>query len=288
METNNQQTAENWSEIISPNRKLLDVRLKEVWQYRDLMFIFVKRDFAGAYKQTLLGPVWFFISPFITVIMYTFVFNTIAGINTDGIPPAIFYMTGTILWNYFNQCFISSSGTFINNSGIFGKVYFPRLISPLSTILSNLVKFFIQLGVLITLILYYVYAKGFDVHINIYILLFPVLIVLMGGLALGIGIITSALTTKYRDFQLFINYGVAMLMYITPVIYPISQVPAQFKPYLMLNPLAPVIETFRYSIFGLGSFSWGALGYSTAFMFIVLVIGIVIFNQVEKTFMDTV
>ena len=288
METNNQQTAENWSEIISPNRKLLDIRLKEVWQYRDLMFIFVKRDFAGAYKQTLLGPVWFFISPFITVIMYTFVFNTIAGINTDGIPPAIFYMTGTILWNYFNQCFISSSGTFINNAGIFGKVYFPRLISPLSTILSNLVKFFIQLGVLITLILYYVYAKGFAVHINIYILLFPVLIVLMAGLALGIGIITSALTTKYRDFQLFINYGVAMLMYVTPVIYPISQVPAQFKPYLMLNPLAPIIETFRYSIFGLGSFSWGALGYSTAFMFVVLIIGIVIFNQVEKTFMDTV
>ena len=288
METNNQQTAENWSEIISPNRKLLDIRLKEVWQYRDLMFIFVKRDFAGAYKQTLLGPVWFFISPFITVIMYTFVFNTIAGINTDGIPPAIFYMTGTILWNYFNQCFISSSGTFINNAGIFGKVYFPRLISPLSTILSNLVKFFIQLGVLITLILYYVYAKGFAVHINIYILLFPVLIVLMAGLALGIGIITSALTTKYRDFQLFINYGVAMLMYVTPVIYPISQVPAQFKPYLMLNPLAPIIETFRYSIFGLGSFSWGALGYTTAFMFVVLIIGIVIFNQVEKTFMDTV
>ncbi len=288
METNNQQTAENWSEIISPNRKLLDIRLKEVWQYRDLMFIFVKRDFAGAYKQTLLGPVWFFISPFITVIMYTFVFNTIAGINTDGIPPAIFYMTGTILWNYFNQCFISSSGTFINNAGIFGKVYFPRLISPLSTILSNLVKFFIQLGVLITLILYYVYAKGFVVHINIYILLFPALIALMAGLALGIGIITSALTTKYRDFQLFINYGVAMLMYVTPVIYPISQVPAQFKPYLMLNPLAPIIETFRYSIFGLGSFSWGALGYSTAFMFVVLIIGIVIFNQVEKTFMDTV
>lgn len=288
MKTETHQTAENWSEIITPGRGLLDIRLKEVWQYRDLIMIFVKRDFASTYKQTLLGPLWFFISPFITVIMYTFVFSTIAGIETDGIPPAIFYMTGTILWNYFNQCFISSSGTFINNAGIFGKVYFPRLVSPISTILSNLVKFFIQLGVLIVLIIYYVYFRGFSVNINMYILLFPWLVVLMGGLALGVGIITSALTTKYRDLQIFISYGVAMLMYITPVIYPISQVPAQFKSYLMLNPLAPVIETFRYSIFGLGSFSWGALGYSTAFMFIVLLIGIIIFNQVEKTFMDTV
>lgn len=288
MDNNNQHSQQSWTEVITPSRSLFDIRLKEVWQYRDLVMIFVKRDFVGTYKQTLLGPLWFFISPFITVLMYTFVFNTIAGISTDGIPPAIFYMTGTILWNYFNQCFISSSGTFINNAGIFGKVYFPRLVSPISTTLSNLVKFFIQLGVLITLIIYYTYFKGFSIHINIYILLFPLLVVLMGGLALGIGIITSALTTKYRDLQIFINYGVAMLMYVTPVIYPISQVPAQFKNYIMLNPLAPVIETFRYSVFGLGTFSWQGLGYSTAFMFVVLFIGIVIFNQVEKTFMDTV
>ncbi|HLP21190.1 MAG TPA: ABC transporter permease [Chitinophagales bacterium] len=279
---------EHWSEVISTKRGLLDLRLGELWRYRDLVAMFVKRDFASSYKQTVLGPLWFFISPFMTVIMYTFVFSTIAGIKTDNIPAPLFYLTGTTLWNYFNQCFISSSGTFINNAGIFGKVYFPRLVSPISTIISNLIKFFIQLGVLVVIICYYVWFRGFEIHVSAYVLLFPLLVILMAGIAFGVGVITSALTTKYRDLQLFVNYGVAMLMYATPVIYPISEVPAQFKPYLLLNPLSPVIETFRFSIFGVGSFSWGSLGYSTLFMMVVVFIGIIIFNQVEKTFMDTV
>jgi lipopolysaccharide transport system permease protein len=278
----------SWTEEISSKRGLLDFKLKELWGYRDLVWMFVRRDFTSTYKQTILGPLWFFISPFMTVIMYTFVFSTIAGIKTDGIPAPIFYLTGTTLWNYFNQCFISSSGTFVNNAGIFGKVYFPRLVSPLSTIISNLIKFFIQIGVLITIIVYYALFKNYQVHINSYLLLFPLLLVLMAGIAFGVGVITSALTTKYRDLQLFISYGVAMLMYATPVIYPISQVPARFKPFLMLNPISPVIETFRFSVFGAGTFSWAALGYSTGFMVVVVLLGIIIFNQVEKTFMDTV
>ncbi|HLP53144.1 MAG TPA: ABC transporter permease [Chitinophagales bacterium] len=282
--------AENelWSEEISTKRGLLDFKLNELWRYRDLITMFVKRDFASTYKQTVLGPLWFFISPFMTVLMYTFVFSTIAGIQTDSIPAPLFYLTGTTLWNYFNQCFLSSSGTFINNASIFGKVYFPRLVSPISSIISNLIKFFIQLAVLVVIIVYYVLFRDFEVHVSIYILLFPVLVLLMAGISFGVGVITSALTTKYRDLQLFINYGVAMLMYATPVIYPISQVPERFKPYLMLNPLSPIIETFRYSVFGVGVFSWGGLGYSAVFMTVVVFIGIVIFNQVEKTFMDTV
>ena len=277
-----------WSEELSAKRGLLDVRLNELWRYRDLVWMFVKRDFASTYKQTVLGPLWFFISPFITVLMFTFAFSYIAGIKTDNIPAPLFYLTGTTLWNYFNQCFISSSGTFINNAGIFGKVYFPRLVAPISTTISNLIKFFIQIGVLVVSLIYYSVVHGYTPHPNIYILLFPLLIILMAGIAFGVGVITSAATTKYRDMQLFINYGVAMLMYLTPVIYPISQVPEKFKPFLMYNPISPVIETFRYSIFGVGTFSWAGLGYSTGFMVVVMFAGVIIFNQVEKTFMDTV
>lgn len=277
-----------WSEELSAKRGLLDVRLNELWRYRDLVWMFVKRDFASTYKQTVLGPLWFFISPFITVLMFTFAFSYIAGIKTDNIPAPLFYLTGTTLWNYFNQCFISSSGTFINNAGIFGKVYFPRLVAPISTTISNLIKFFIQIGVLVVSLVYYSVVHGYTPHPNIYILLFPLLIILMAGIAFGVGVITSAATTKYRDMQLFINYGVAMLMYLTPVIYPISQVPEKFKPFLMYNPISPVIETFRYSIFGVGTFSWAGLGYSTGFMVVVMFAGVIIFNQVEKTFMDTV
>lgn len=279
---------QGWTELLTPKRGLLDFRLAELWRYRDLIWMFVKRDIASSYKQTILGPLWFFISPFVTVLMYTFAFSYVAGIQTDGIPAPLFYLTGTTLWNYFNQCFISSSGTFVNNAGIFGKVYFPRLVSPISTTISNLIKFFIQIGVLSAVSVYYAVFNGYTIHPNIYLLLFPVLVILMAGIAFGVGVITSAVTTKYRDMQLFINYGVAMLMYITPVIYPISQVPEKFKPFLLYNPISPVIETFRYSVFGVGTFSWGALGYSTCFMVLVVFAGIIIFNQVEKTFMDTV
>ena len=279
---------EHWTEEITPQRKLFDFNLKEVWRYRDLIGMFVHRDISATYKQTVLGPLWFFISPFLTVIIYTFVFNRIAKIDTDGIPAPLFYLTGTTLWNYFQQCFVSTAGTFKQNAGIFGKVYFPRLVSPISTVLSNLVKFFIQIGVLITLVVYYIFFEGFEIKMNLYLLLVPFLILLMAGTALGVGIITSALTTKYRDLQIFVTYGVSLLMYATPVIYPLSEVPERFQGFVSLNPLAPIIETFRYSLFGLGSFSWLSLGYSSGFMLSALFIGILIFNQVEKTFMDTV
>jgi len=285
---NEVEVTENWTEVISSKRGLLDFNLREVWSYRDLIWMFVRRDFTSMYKQTILGPVWFFISPFMTVLMYTFVFSRIAGIQTDGIPAPIFYLTGTTLWNYFQQCFTSSAGTFTSNAGIFGKVYFPRLVSPISTTISNLIKFFIQIAVLVVLISYYTIFRDYSIHLNIYFLLVPVLILLMAGIAFGVGIITSAVTTKYRDLQIFISYGVAILMYATPVIYPMSQVPVKFQKYLMFNPISPIIETFRYSIFGTGTFSWLALGYSGCFMVVVLFIGIAIFNQVEKTFMDTV
>ena len=280
--------SEKWTEEISSKRGLLDIRFRELWKYRDLIWMFVKRDIVSVYKQTVLGPLWFFISPFITVLMFTFIFSTIAGIDTDGIPAPIFYLTGTTLWNYFQQCFLTSSTTFVANEGIFGKVYFPRLVSPISTIISNLIKLFIQLGVLVTVIVYYVVFKDYQIHLNAHLLLFPVLIVLMAGISLGIGILTSSATSKYRDLQMFIGFGIGLLMYATPVIYPISQVPDQFKAYLMLNPISPIIETFRYSIFGVGSFSWGGLAYSAVFMVVALFSGIVVFNQVEKTFMDTI
>jgi len=279
---------EKWTEEITPKRGIFDFKLKELWRYRDLVWMFVRRDIISMYKQTVLGPLWFFISPLMTVIMFTFVFNTIAGIKTDGIPAPIFYLTGTTLWNYFQQSFTSSSSTFVNNAGIFGKVYFPRLISPIASTIANLIKFFIQIIVLIALVLYYVFIEGYQLHLNLSLLLFPMLIVIMAGIAFGVGIITAALTTKYRDLQMFIGFGVSLLMYATPVIYPISQVPPKFQFYLMLNPIAPIIETFRYSVFGIGSFSWLYLAYSAAFMIVVLFLGTVIFNQVEKKFMDTV
>lgn len=279
---------EEWTEVISSHRGLLDLRLKELWGYRDLIWMFVQRDFASTYKQTVLGPLWFFIGPFFTPLMYTFVFVKIAGLKTDGIPGPIFYLAGTTLWGYFQQNFTSSAGTFVNNSGIFGKVYFPRLVVPISTTISNMVRFFIQLLVLAILITYYIYFQGYELQLNSYILLFPYLLLLMAGIAFGVGVITSAVTTKYRDLGMFINIGVSVLMYFTPVIYPMSQVPDRFKSFLFLNPITPIFETFRYSIFGLGSFSWQALGYSTVFMLVVVFIGTIIFNQVEKTFMDTV
>jgi lipopolysaccharide transport system permease protein len=283
-----QSNKNEWTEVISSRRGLLDLRLSELWQYRDLIWMFVKRDFAGAYKQTLLGPLWFFLSPFFTPLMYTFVFSTIAKLKTDGIPGPLFYLSGTTLWSYFQQNFSSSSTTFITNADLFGKVYFPRLVTPISTTISNLVKFFIQLIVLALLIAYYVTYRGVEIHINSYIALFPFLLFLTAGIAFGTGVITSALTTKYRDFTIFVNYGITMTMYVTPVIYPMSQVPDRFKPLLMINPMVPIFETFRYSLFGLGSFSWEGLCYSTVFMVVVVFVGVVIFNQVEKNFMDTV
>lgn len=280
--------AEKWTEVISSERGLFDLKIKEIWHYRDLVTMFVRRDIVATYKQTILGPLWFFISPFITVFMYTFVFSNIMGIKTEGIPAPIFYLTGTTLWSYFQISFLTSSKTFVTNANIFGKVYFPRLISPIASTISHLIKFGIQVLVLILLIVYFVLFRDFYLDIHVTLLLMPLLVVLMAGIAFGIGIIISAMTFKYRDLQMFVEFGIILLMYVSPVIYPLSEVPESLKSYILLNPITPIIETFRYSLFGVGEFSWFYLGYSTCVMVLSLFIGMIVFNQAEKNFMDTV
>jgi lipopolysaccharide transport system permease protein len=278
--------SENWSQIIKPPTGWLKLNLKEVWEYRDLILIFVKRDVVSIYKQTILGPLWFILGPIFTVITYTFVFNKIANISTDGVPAPLFYLAGTSLWNYFQTCFNGTADTFTTNAGIFGKVYFPRLVSPISLIISNLVKLGIQL-IIFLLFWFYYYHNGV-ITPNNYLLLLPLLVILMGGIALGMGIIISSFTAKYRDLTYVVSFGITLLMYITPVIYPVSAIPETYKPLVMINPIAPIIETFRYGFTGAGTFSWASLTYSSLFMVIILLIGIFTFNRTEKTFMDTV
>ena len=276
----------NWSHIIQPKNKWFEINFREIWEYRDLILIFVKRDIVSTNKQTVLGPLWFFLAPLFTVFIYTFVFNSIAGISTDGIPAPLFYLAGTTLWNYFQSCFMATTTTFSSNASLFGKVYFPRLVSPISTVISNLLKFFIQFGLFLCLWGYY-YFKGV-VHLNNIVLLFPLLILLLAGISLGLGIIISSMTTKYRDLSYFISFGITLLMYVTPIIYPLSSIPEKFKFFIEYNPIAPVIEAFRYGFMGKGAFSLFDLGYSFIVMVVLLLVGIVLFNRTEKTFMDTV
>jgi lipopolysaccharide transport system permease protein len=284
----------NWTTVIKPKNKLFEVNLKEIWDYRDLMTLFVKRTITVQYKQTILGPLWWFIQPAMTVIMYMVVFGGIAGIPTDGIPQPLFYLGGVAMWQYFSDCLTKTSNTFVANSGIFGKVYFPRLIMPLSGIISNLVRFGIQIGLFILVYIYYVII-GQAPSPNWYLLLFPLLLVMMAGLALGFGIIISSMTTKYRDLQILFSFFVSLWMYATPIVYPLSQVAGKEKfgidlaTVMCLNPVTPVIETFKHGALGAGEFvGWGWLAYSFAFMLVVLSLGILIFNKVQKSFMDTV
>lgn len=277
---------EDWSRIIEPKASWFDLKLKELWEYRDLILIFVRRDIVSIYKQTILGPLWFFLGPLFTVFTYTFVFKNIANIPTDGIPAPIFYLAGTTLWNYFQACFGGSSAVFVSNARIFGKVYFPRLVAPISQIIANLLKLFIQLLMFSAFWVYY-FSRG-EVSINRYALLLPVLLVLMALMALGIGIIISSLTTKYRDLNYFIGVGMTLLMYATPVIYPASAIPEKYQAVLQFNPVAPIIETFRFGYTGGGTFSWGSLMYCCVFTLTVLLVGLVLFNRTERTFMDTV
>lgn len=274
------------TEVITPRRSLFQLNLREVWRYRDLIALFVRRDFVAQYKQTVLGPLWLFLAPVFTVISFTFVFSGIANISTDGLPGPLFYLAGTTLWNYFQGCFNGTANTFVGNAAIFGKVYFPRLVAPISVVISNLFKFFLQMAMFLAVWLYY-FLRG-DVAANIYVVLLPFLILLMASISLGMGIIVSSLTTKYRDLTYFITFGVTLLMYVTPVIYPVSAIPEIYKPYLFLNPIAPIIEAFRYGFTGAGTFSWAGLLYSSAFSFSVLLLGVIFFNQTEKNFMDTV
>ena len=285
---------EQFTTVIKPRTGLFEVNLKEIWDYRDLMSLFVKRNIITQYKQTILGPLWFVIQPAITVIMYMVVFGGIAGIPTDGVPQPLFYLGGICMWQYFADCLTKTSNTFVNNSGIFGKVYFPRLIMPISDTLSNLVRFGIQVGLFIIVYIYYAFV-GSAAMPNWYLLLFPVLVLMMAGLALGFGIIISSMTTKYRDLQILFTFIVQLWMYATPIVYPLSQVRGKMvagfnlETLMCINPVTPVIETFKYGALGAGEFiGWGWLAYSFLFTAVLLVLGIVIFNKVQKSFMDTV
>jgi lipopolysaccharide transport system permease protein len=279
---------ENWTEVIEPSANLLDLRVSEVWRYRDLVMLFVRRDFVSTYKQTVLGPIWFFIQPLLTTITYVIVFGNIAKLSTDGMPQMAFYLAGITIWNYFAQTLTSTSTVFRDNATMFGKVYFPRLTMPLSIVISNLVRFAIQLGLFVAVWLYYLLQGSNAIHPNWFIALTPLLVIIMGLLSLGLGMIFSALTTKYRDLAMLLAFGVQLLMYATPVIYPLSSITGRSRIIIMANPMTSVVETFRYAFLGSGTFSWSALGYSTLITVVVLLIGTIIFNRVQKSFTDTV
>jgi len=278
----------SWQKVIRPKHSLFDLKLGEVWQYRDLLEMFVKRDIITVYKQTVLGPIWYIVQPIMTTAIYVLVFGNIAGISTDGLPQVLFYLSGVVLWNYFSETFTNTSKTFNENQNIFGKVYFPRLIIPLSKVTSGLVKFFIQFLFFVGIYIWFK-AQGNPVAPEqglLYVL--PVLLLLMAGFGLGAGIIFTSLTSKYRDLNFLIAFGVQLLMYATPVIYPISTIPEKYKLFIWINPLTPIIESFRYILLGAGSFDLYHLLYSLLVCVTMLFVGILIFNKTEKTFMDTV
>ena len=279
---------EEWDLIVKPKSSWFEFNFKEIWRYRDLLFMFVKRDIVSTYKQTILGPLWFFIQPILTALTFTIIFGGIANLSTDDKPKFLFYLAGTTCWNYFADCLNSTSGTFINNAGIFGKVYFPRLISPLSVVISSVLKFLIQfllfIGVFIVM-----YFNDANLQPNKLMLLIPFLVLLMGIMGLGLGIIVSSFTTKYRDLRFLISFGIQLFMYITPVILPLSQFKGIMKKVVMANPMTPIIETFKAAFLGIpNEYSVNGLYYTTIFAVVVFCLAILIFNKVEKSFMDTV
>jgi lipopolysaccharide transport system permease protein len=277
-----------WDSVIKPASGVFDLNLRDVWRYRDLLVMFVKRDFVSFYKQTILGPLWFFIQPLFTTIIYVFIFGNLAGLSPDGLPQPLFYMSGIIAWNYFSDCLTKTSTVFRDNASIFGKVYFPRLIMPLSIVASNLVKYGVQLLLLVCMFLYFILFKGYAFSGTGYLLLYPVMVVLMAAQGLGLGMIISALTTKYRDLSFLISFGVTLFMYATPVIYPMSKVPEKFRGILELNPMSPIIEGMRLGLLGKGDFTPASLIYSAAITAILLLSGTIIFTKVEKNFVDTI
>ena len=293
----------NPNEIVShiePKKKWLDVDLKGLWHYRDLYYMNVKRDLITQYKQTIMGPLWYLIQPMLTTIMYMFVFGGLAGISTDGVPQPLFYLCGVCLWTYFSSCFTSCSNVFSANQGVFGKVYFPRLVVPLSSVTSNLIKFAIQVGMFLAVYLYYLIAKDYTPSLGfvdtygavlgtIVTILLPLLLVFMVGMhAMSWGLIITSLTTKYRDLNMLIAFGVQLLMYATPVIYPLSFAPVQYRVFLNANPLTPIFEAFKYTFVGAGTFDVVSLGYSFITLCIVMFFAVILFNRTEQRFMDTV
>ena len=279
---------EEWTEVISAKRHLLDINLKELWQYRDLILLFVRRDFISTYKQTILGPIWLFLQPLLTTLTFYIVFTQIAQISTNNIDPILFYLSGITLWNYFSDCLNKTSNTFIANASIFGKVYFPRLTTPISIVLSNLIKLGIQLVLLIAVAAYRVIFYGITIEANWAIILFPLLILILAIMGLGLGIIFSSLTTKYRDLSFLLTFAVQLLMYATPVIYPLNFTSGKLHTLISYNPLTPIMENFRYALFNVGDFDLKGLIYAGIFSLITLAFGIILFNKVEKSFMDTV
>ena len=278
---------QKWDLEIKPKNDLLKLNLIDVWNYRDLLGLLVRRDFVSFYKQTILGPLWFFLQPVLTTIMFTLVFGKMGGFSTDEIPQPLFYLAGVTLWNYFAECLTKTSTVFATNASLFGKVYFPRLIMPLSIVASNLVRFAVQFLLFILVLIFYL-VKGANIHLTFAAALFPILVILMAGMGLGLGMIISAMTTKYRDLSFLITFGVQLLMYATTVIYPLSSAPDKYRWLISANPMTSIIETFRYGFLGKGTFNWYSLGYTTLVTFLLVLIGTVVFNKVEKNFTDTV
>ena len=279
-------TAEQWDSVIESRHSLFDINLKELWHYRDLLVLFVRRDFVTVYKQTILGPLWFFIQPLLTTITFTIIFGNVAQLSTDGAPKVVFYMAGITLWGYFSSCLTTVSGVFNANAGIFGKVYFPRLIMPLTIVISNLMKFGVQFLLFVCFVGYFTLQN--QIHPNSWILLTPLIIVLMALISMGIGLILSSMTTKYKDLNQLIGFGVQLFMYATPVIYPSSSVPSTYQWVVELNPLVGLFDYMRFAYLGVGEFTILDLVYPSLFSIVILAIGVLVFNKTQKTFMDTV
>ena len=279
-------TEEQWDSVIESRHSLFDINLKELWHYRDLLVLFVRRDFVTVYKQTILGPLWFFIQPILTTITFTIIFGNVAQLSTDGAPKLVFYMAGITLWNYFSTCLTSVSGVFNVNASIFGKVYFPRLIMPLTIVISNLMKFAVQFLLFICFVVYFTLHN--QIQPNSWILLTPFIIILMALISMGIGLILSSMTTKYKDLNQLIGFGVQLFMYATPVIYPSSTVPLDYQWVVELNPLVGLFDYMRFAYLGVGEFTILDLVYPSIFSIVILAIGVLVFNKTQKTFMDTV
>lgn len=279
-------TTEQWDSVIESKHSLFDINLKELWHYRDLLVLFVRRDFVTVYKQTILGPLWFFIQPLLTTITFTIIFGNVAQLSTDGAPKLVFYMAGITLWGYFSTCLTTVSGVFNANAGIFGKVYFPRLIMPLTIVISNLMKFGVQFLLFVGFVVYFTSQN--QINPNSWILLTPLIIVLMALISMGIGLILSSMTTKYKDLNQLIGFGVQLFMYATPVIYPSSSVPLDYQWVVELNPLVGLFDYMRFAYLGVGEFTISDLVYPSIFSVFILAIGVLVFNKTQKTFMDTV
>jgi len=276
-----------WTSVIDSKSRWLDIDFRELWRYRDLVLLFVRRDFTAVYKQTVLGPLWFILQPLMTTLVFTVIFGNMAGLPTDGLPKVLFYLSGVVAWRYFADCLTKTSATLRSHSNIFGKVYFPRLAVPLSAVLSNLISFGLQFVIFLFFLAYYIWI-GTDISPTGWVFIVPVLVLLMAMLGLGVGLLVTALTIRYRDLAFLVGFGVQLLMYASPVIYPMSMIPPQYRAYALLNPMTPIIETFRYAFLGRGTVSVEQLGVSAAIIVGILMLGLAVFSRVEKNFMDTV